>query len=45
VPTDRDTQIAWLYERWQVVDDWVGEHRAESSVPQPAPTDEPVPAI
>jgi 1-acyl-sn-glycerol-3-phosphate acyltransferase len=28
VPTDRDAQIRWLYARWQVVDDWVGEQLA-----------------
>ncbi len=28
VPSDRDGLIAWLYDRWQVLDDWVGEVRA-----------------
>jgi 1-acyl-sn-glycerol-3-phosphate acyltransferase len=28
VPADRDAQIRWLYARWQVVDDWVGEQLA-----------------
>lgn len=28
VPVERDAQIRWLYERWQVVDDWVGAQRA-----------------
>jgi 1-acyl-sn-glycerol-3-phosphate acyltransferase len=28
VPTDRDELIAWLYDRWQELDDWVGEMRA-----------------
>jgi hypothetical protein len=23
VPADRDARIAWLYERWQEVDDWI----------------------
>jgi 1-acyl-sn-glycerol-3-phosphate acyltransferase len=27
VPTERDALIAWLYERWQQVDDWVGANR------------------
>lgn len=27
VPADENARIAWLYERWQVVDDWVGEQR------------------
>ena len=25
VPTDRDALVAWLYDRWQELDDWVGE--------------------
>jgi 1-acyl-sn-glycerol-3-phosphate acyltransferase len=25
VPHDRDELIAWLYERWQELDDWIGE--------------------
>ncbi|MGI8460321.1 MAG: 1-acyl-sn-glycerol-3-phosphate acyltransferase [Solirubrobacterales bacterium] len=25
VPADEEGRIAWLYERWQVLDDWVGE--------------------
>jgi 1-acyl-sn-glycerol-3-phosphate acyltransferase len=25
VPSDRDELIAWLYERWQELDDWIGE--------------------
>ena len=24
VPADREAKVAWLYERWQEVDDWVG---------------------
>ncbi|MCW2992555.1 MAG: hypothetical protein JWQ18_50 [Conexibacter sp.] len=28
VPVERDAQIRWLYDRWQVVDDWVGAQRA-----------------
>jgi 1-acyl-sn-glycerol-3-phosphate acyltransferase len=28
VPRDRDELIAWLYDRWQILDDWVGEVRA-----------------
>ena len=28
VPRDRDAMIAWLYDRWQELDDWVGEMRA-----------------
>jgi 1-acyl-sn-glycerol-3-phosphate acyltransferase len=27
VPHDRDELIAWLYERWQELDDWIGEMR------------------
>ncbi len=25
IPLDRDEQIAWLFERWQTIDRWVGE--------------------
>jgi 1-acyl-sn-glycerol-3-phosphate acyltransferase len=28
VPDDEDARIAWLYERWQTLDDWIGEQRA-----------------
>ena len=28
VPDDEDARIAWLYDRWQTLDDWVGEQRA-----------------
>jgi 1-acyl-sn-glycerol-3-phosphate acyltransferase len=27
VPDDRDELIVWLYERWQELDDWIGELR------------------
>jgi 1-acyl-sn-glycerol-3-phosphate acyltransferase len=27
VPDDRDELIAWLYDRWQELDDWIGEMR------------------
>jgi 1-acyl-sn-glycerol-3-phosphate acyltransferase len=33
VPTERAAQIAWLYEKWQVVDDWVGEHLLDPDRP------------
>jgi hypothetical protein len=29
VPRDRDELIAWLYARWQELDDWVGEMRTD----------------
>jgi 1-acyl-sn-glycerol-3-phosphate acyltransferase len=35
VPEQRDELVAWLYERWQELDDWVGEQRA-AGVPAPA---------
>jgi 1-acyl-sn-glycerol-3-phosphate acyltransferase len=35
VPEGRDELVAWLYERWQELDDWVGEQRAHG-VPAPA---------
>jgi len=28
VPSGRDELIVWLYERWQELDDWIGEMRA-----------------
>jgi 1-acyl-sn-glycerol-3-phosphate acyltransferase len=28
VPAGRDERIAWLYERWQILDDWIGAQRA-----------------
>jgi 1-acyl-sn-glycerol-3-phosphate acyltransferase len=31
VPLGRDELIAWLYERWQELDDWVGEMRSVES--------------
>ena len=27
IPAGDEARIAWLYERWQAVDDWVGEQR------------------
>jgi 1-acyl-sn-glycerol-3-phosphate acyltransferase len=27
IPTDRDARITWLYEQWQILDDWIGTHR------------------
>jgi 1-acyl-sn-glycerol-3-phosphate acyltransferase len=27
IPRERDAQIAWLYEHWQALDDWVGQQR------------------
>jgi 1-acyl-sn-glycerol-3-phosphate acyltransferase len=34
VPADPEARVAWLYERWQVLDDWVGEQLGR---PQPEP--------
>jgi 1-acyl-sn-glycerol-3-phosphate acyltransferase len=31
VPSDRDELIAWLYDRWQELDDWIGEMRLGAS--------------
>jgi hypothetical protein len=28
VPSERDQLIAWVYERWQELDNWVGEMRS-----------------
>jgi 1-acyl-sn-glycerol-3-phosphate acyltransferase len=30
VPSDRAELVAWLYERWQELDDWIGETRSGS---------------
>jgi len=32
VPEDEHDRIAWLYEKWQVLDDWVGEQRAQGYI-------------
>jgi 1-acyl-sn-glycerol-3-phosphate acyltransferase len=32
VPSERNELIVWLYERWQELDDWIGEMRAAGSV-------------
>jgi 1-acyl-sn-glycerol-3-phosphate acyltransferase len=32
VPSDREQLIVWLYERWQELDDWVGEMRSAGSL-------------
>jgi 1-acyl-sn-glycerol-3-phosphate acyltransferase len=31
VPAGEKERIAWLYERWQILDDWVGGQRASSA--------------
>jgi 1-acyl-sn-glycerol-3-phosphate acyltransferase len=28
VPTSDDDRVRWLYERWQELDDWIGDQRA-----------------
>jgi 1-acyl-sn-glycerol-3-phosphate acyltransferase len=33
IPHQRDQLIAWLYERWQELDDWVGEMRSRGQTP------------
>jgi 1-acyl-sn-glycerol-3-phosphate acyltransferase len=30
IPADEQERVRWLYERWQVLDDWVGEQRARA---------------
>jgi 1-acyl-sn-glycerol-3-phosphate acyltransferase len=32
VPSDRDELIAWLYDRWQELDDWISEMRSAGAV-------------
>jgi hypothetical protein len=41
VPHDRDELIAWLYERWQELDDWVGEMRSGETPVEEMPAEEP----
>ena len=36
VPSERAELIAWLYERWQELDDWIGEVRASDSAERAA---------
>ena len=36
VPSEREELIAWLYERWQELDDWVGEMRPLNPAAEPA---------
>ena len=36
LPAGRDERIAWLYEHWQELDDWVGENRADGTATPPA---------
>jgi 1-acyl-sn-glycerol-3-phosphate acyltransferase len=42
VPEAEDELVRWLYDRWQVVDDWVGEQRAALGVTVGAPKAQPV---
>jgi 1-acyl-sn-glycerol-3-phosphate acyltransferase len=37
IPTADDARIAWLYDRWQELDDWVGEQRRAPSPIRSAP--------
>jgi 1-acyl-sn-glycerol-3-phosphate acyltransferase len=37
VPRERDKLIVWLYERWQELDDWIGEMRVAGSTHAGAP--------
>jgi 1-acyl-sn-glycerol-3-phosphate acyltransferase len=32
IPARETARIAWLYERWQILDDWIGEQRGEARV-------------
>ena len=36
VPASEQERIEWLYERWQELDDWVGEQRGVAPRPGPA---------
>lgn len=37
VPTGEQARIAWLYEQWQTMDDWIGEQREQLGVSALAP--------
>ena len=37
VPAGYEDKVAWLYDRWQEVDDWVGAHLEEPATPAPSP--------
>lgn len=36
VPEDRDATIRWFYDKWLVLDDWVGDQRGSRAGTQPA---------
>ena len=36
VPSDRDELIVWLHDRWQELDDWIGEMRVVDPAPRGA---------
>ncbi len=44
VPRTEDERIAWLYARWQEVDDWVGEQRGLPPADPPPSEPDPLPA-
>ena len=33
VPRDREQQVRWLYDWWERIDAWIGEHRVASATP------------
>jgi 1-acyl-sn-glycerol-3-phosphate acyltransferase len=33
IPQSEQERVAWLYERWQILDDWIGEHLAADGPP------------
>ena len=46
IPAGEDARIAWLYARWQELDDWVGEQRGvPPAAPPPAEPDLPEAAV
>jgi hypothetical protein len=44
IPTATDARIAWLYNRWQELDDWVGEQLSAPAPIRNAPVSGPRPA-
>jgi 1-acyl-sn-glycerol-3-phosphate acyltransferase len=41
VPESHDERVDWLYERWQVLDDWIGDQLAGPGAPDRSPAEQP----
>ena len=40
IPADEQGRVDWLYERWQILDDWIGEQLGDRE-PGPAALEAP----